>query len=275
MATAPAPNWEPQAQTLDTPVAAFFDLDNTIIRGASVFHLAIGLYRRKMLSLRDIGRLVGINLRYLMFGESAAGVEATRTKSLDAIKGRPAAQMAAVAEQVWDEVLAQRVYPGTQALLDQHLAWGHQVWLVSASPTEVLDLIADRVGATGALGTKAERRHGVYTGRLEGGLLHGPQKADAIHQLALQRGLELSQCYAYGDSGNDIPMLLLVGHPCAINPDKRLRRYCNTNEWPIREFRAKRRAVKRSLRTASRVGGLWATWVVLQRMLGALRHRRG
>ncbi|MDR1824310.1 MAG: HAD-IB family hydrolase [Bifidobacteriaceae bacterium] len=258
----------PPDRATDGTVAAFFDVDNTILRGASIFHLGVGLYRRKFLSLRDISHIMRINLRYALFGESAAGIEATRTKSLDAIKGRPSAQMAAVAEQVWDEVLSGRVYPGTRELLDRHVAQGHEVWLISASPTEVVSLIADRVGATGGLGTIAEREHGLYTGRLVGGLLHGPQKAVAVQRLAEQRSLDLTRCFAYGDSGNDIPMLQLVGNPCGINPDKRLRRYCAAHAWPVREFRAKRRAVRRSIRTAYRVGGFWAVWVVIQRLFG-------
>jgi HAD superfamily hydrolase (TIGR01490 family) len=254
-------------------VAAFFDVDNTILRGASVFYLGVGLYRWGFLSVRDILTMVRLNLRYLLFGESHSGVEAARTSSLEAIKGRPVAQMAAVAEQVWDEVLAGRVYPGTKELLDRHLAQGHEVWLISASPTMVVDLIAARVGATGALGTIAESENGYFTGHLEGGLLHGPAKADAAIMLAHQRSIDLAASYAYGDSANDIPILSLVGNPTGINPDRRLRRYCRDHRWPVREFRDKRRAVRRSVRTAYRVGAVWAAWVIAQRVGRALRHR--
>jgi HAD superfamily hydrolase (TIGR01490 family) len=254
-------------------VGAFFDVDNTILRGASSFHLGVGLYRRRLLSLRDIVRFARINLRYVLFGESESGLAAARTHSLDAIKGKPVAQMVAVAEQVWDEVLAARVYPGAKELVDRHLAQGHEVWLISASPTAVVDLVATRVGATGGLGTEAESVGGFFTGRLVGGLLHGPAKAAAAQRLAEDRGLGLAGSYAYGDSANDIPILSLVGHPCGINPDKRLRRYCREHRWPVREFRDKRRAVRRSLRAASRVGAAWAAWVVFQRLLRGFRRR--
>jgi HAD superfamily hydrolase (TIGR01490 family) len=247
-------------------VAAFFDVDNTILRGASLFHLGLGLYRRGFLKASDVWRFVAIHLRYQWFGESAAGVEATKTRSLAAIKGRPVAQMVAVGEQVWDEVLAGRVYPGTKRLLDEHLAAGHEVWLISATPIEVVNLIAARVGATGGLGTVAEQERGVYTGRLVGGLLHGVSKAHAASQLARERGIDLEASYAYGDSANDIPILSMVGNPCAINADRRLRRHCREYHWPLREFRAKRRAVRRSLRAAYRVGGVWAFWTVVRRM---------
>jgi HAD superfamily hydrolase (TIGR01490 family) len=268
----------PPAQPAGPPaapgkVAAFFDVDNTILRGASIFHLGVGLFRRRLLTLRDIARFSCMNLRYELFGESAAGVSATRTRSLDAIKGQPVAQMVAVADQVWDEVLAARVFPGAKALVDQHLADGHEVWLISASPTAVVDLVAARVGATGGLGTQAGAVDGYFTGELVGGLLHGPAKATAALDLAAQRGIDLPASYAYGDSANDIPILSAVGHPCGINPDRRLRRYCRERRWPVREFRDKRRAVRRSLRAAYRVGAVWAAWVVVQRLVHGFRHR--
>jgi HAD superfamily hydrolase (TIGR01490 family) len=181
--------------------------------------------------------------------------------------------MTAIAEQVWDEVLAGRVYEGTKELLDRHLALGHEVWLISASPTRVVDLVAARVGATGALGTVAESEDGYFTGRLVGGLLHGPAKAEAAAELAAQRGINLEQSYAYGDSANDIPMLELVGHPTGINPDLRLRRYCREHHWPVREFRDKRRAARRSIRAAYHVGAVWAAWLVFNLVRRALRRR--
>jgi HAD superfamily hydrolase (TIGR01490 family) len=254
-------------------VAAFFDVDNTILRGASVFYLGVGLYRWGLLSARDIFRMAQLNVRYLLLGESASGVEAARTGSLEAIKGRPVAQMTAVAEQVWDEVLIGRVYPGTRELLDQHLAMGHEVWLISASPTMVVDLVAKRVGAAGALGTVLEAEDGLFTGRLAGGLLHGPVKAEVALELAQEREIDLEASYAYGDSANDIPMLSLVGHPTAINPDRRLRRHCRRQRWPMREFRDKRRAARRSIRAAYRVGAVWAAWVAIQRVRRALGRR--
>jgi HAD superfamily hydrolase (TIGR01490 family) len=274
--TAP-PTSDPPPSTVEggrpTPpkTAAFFDVDNTILRGASVFHLGMGLYRWGFLSARDIFRMARLNLRYWLFGESASGVEAARTGSLEAIRGRPVAQMTAVAEQVWDEVLAGRVFPGAKELLDHHLALGHEVWLISASPTMVVDLIAARVGATGALGTIAEAESGYFTGRLVGGLLHGPAKAVAAAKLAGRQNIDLANSYAYGDSANDIPMLSAVGHPTGINPDRRLRRHCRQNHWPVREFRDKRRAARRSARAAWRVGAVWAAWTVAQRLT---RRRR-
>jgi phosphoserine phosphatase len=109
---------------------------------------------------------------------------------------------------------------------------------------ELGEVIARRLGLTGALGTVAEIRNGVYTGRLVGEMLHGPAKETAIRALAAAEGFDLTDCFAYSDSVNDLPMLSVVGHPCAVNPDSALRRYARANSWQIRDFRTGRKAAK-------------------------------
>ena len=129
------------------------------------------------------------------------------------------AEVEEIAAEVYEESIAARIWPGTRAMAQMHLDVGQPVWLVTAAPVEVAGVIAARLGLTGALGTTAEHVGGVYTGRLRGDLLHGPAKAEAVRALAHEHGLDLARCFAYSDSLNDLPMLSLVGHPCAINPD--------------------------------------------------------
>src|SRR2546429_1678744 len=102
--------------------------------------------------------------------------------------------------------MAERIWSGTRALAQLHLDAGQRVWLVTAAPVELGDVIATRLGLTGAIGTVAEVRDGIYTGRLAGGLMHGPAKAQAIRALAAAEGLDLARCSAYSDSVNDLPM---------------------------------------------------------------------
>ena len=102
------------------------------------------------------------------------------------------------------------------------------------------DIIAQRLGLTGALGSKASIKNGVYTGELEGKLLHGIEKAKAIQKLSEEHGFILQDCYSYSDSHNDIPLLQAVGHPCAINPDAILRIRALAEGWPIHDFRRAR-----------------------------------
>lgn len=253
-------------------VAAFFDLDNTIVRGASAFHLAVGLRRRGFFGNRDLVTFAVQQTRYLLFGEDLGQIDAIRARALSIVAGRSVAEVAAVGEEVWDEVLSLRIFPGTQALLTRHLEAGHQVWIITASPVEIGELIGRRLGVTGALGTVAEHVGGFYTGSLVGDLLHGRAKASAVQALAEREGLDLARCYAYGDSSNDVPILSLVGHPVAINADLRLRRHARAVGWPVQEFRGRRRvAARRSMYTASGAGVLWVAGLVLRAARRALR----
>ncbi|WP_372594414.1 HAD family hydrolase [Actinotalea sp.] len=254
--------------------AAFFDLDNTIVRGASAFHLAMGLRRRGFVGFFDLARFAVHQARYLALGENLDEIAQVRSKALSVVAGRSSAEITAIGEEVWDEVLSLRVFPGTHALLTDHLAAGHEVWIITASPVEVGELIGRRLGVTGALGTVAEQKDGFYTGRLVGDMLHGQAKAEAVRRLASERGLDLSRCYAYGDSAHDMSILAAVGHPVAINPDPRLRRAARAKGWPVREFRGRRRAAARgSMHAASWAGAVWAASVVLRAGRRALQAR--
>jgi phosphoserine phosphatase len=117
-------------------------------------------------------------------------------------------------------------------------------------------VISQRLGLTGALGTVAESVEGVYTGRLVGGLLHGEAKAAAVASLAQREGLDLARCSAYSDSANDLPMLRLVGHPHAVNPDARLRAEARRHDWPVYDFRSGRKATLVALPTAAATGAV-------------------
>lgn len=256
-------------------VAAFFDVDNTIIRGASAFHLAVGLYRRGFFRKRDLLTFAWQQARYRAFGENRHQIDEVRARALDIMRGHSVAEVTAIAEDIYDEVLSLRIYPGTQALLDAHLADGHAVWLVTATPVEIGTLIARRLGATGGLGTVAEQEDGFYTGRLVGDLLHGEAKASAVRVLADREGYDLSLCHAYGDSTNDVPILSTVGHPCAINPDRRLRRHAAEVGWPVREFRTRRRQARRGVNAASLAGLAWAVAVVARAVRRSVRRRMG
>jgi HAD superfamily hydrolase (TIGR01490 family) len=207
----------------DPTAAAFFDLDNTVVQGASLFYLAKGMYRRGFFPPRVILKGLWLQAYFRMVGREKPGhIQDVRSVTLGFIEGHTFAELTEIATEVYDESIAGRIWPGTRALAQMHLDVGQQVWLVTAAPVEVAGIIAARLGLTGALGTTAEHIDGVYTGRLKGDLLHGAAKADAVRALAHEQGFDLAHCFAYSDSYNDLPMLSLVGHPCAINPDGRL-----------------------------------------------------
>jgi HAD superfamily hydrolase (TIGR01490 family) len=235
--------------------AAFFDVDNTIMQGAAIFHLAKGLYRRKFFTTREILGAAYKQAYFRFAGvEDADHVAEARAAALAFIKGHTVSERKEVGEEIFDEAMADRIWPGTRALAQLHLDQGQRVWLVTAAPIEIAEIIARRLGLTGALGTVSEHINGVYTGKLVGDMLHGPAKAEAVAALAQREGLDLERCAAYSDSYNDLPMLSLVGRPCAINPDPKLRAYARKEGWRIRDYRTGRKAAQAGLFTAALAG---------------------
>lgn len=237
--------------------AAFFDVDNTMMRGASLYYFARGLAARRYFTTTDLARFAWKQLRFrLTAAEHSGDIAQTREAALAFIEGWRVADIARLSEEIFDELMADKIWSGTRALADLHLAAGERVWLVTAAPVELGQVIASRLGLTGALGTVAEIQDGRYTGRLVGEMLHGPAKADAIRALAAVEGLDLSQCTAYSDSINDVPMLSTVGHAVAVNPDSALRRKARESGWSVRDFRTGRKAAKLAVPVALGAGAV-------------------
>ena len=241
----------------DPAAGAFFDVDNTLMRGASIYYFARGLAARKMFGPADLARMAWGQACYRMRGsENADHIDAAREAALAFVTGHKVSDIVALCEEIYDSTMADRIWEGTRELAQRHLEAGQRVWLVTASPVELASIIARRLGFTGALGTVAESVDGVYTGRLVGGLLHGEAKARAIEALAVREGLDLARCSAYSDSANDLPMLRLVGHPSVVNPDAELRAEARTNHWPVHDFRSGRKATMIALPTAAGAGAV-------------------
>jgi len=241
---------------VDPSTAAFFDVDNTIMRGASIFQLARGLYRRKFFTVGDLAGFGWEQFRFRLRGENLAQVEAIQEEALGFVKGHSVAELRAIGEEIFDELIADRIWPGTYALAMMHIEAGQRVWLVTATPVEVAEVIARRLGLTGALGTVAEHVDGVYTGHLVGQPMHGQAKAEAVRALAAREGLELIRCSAYSDSANDIPLLSLVGNPCAVNPDRLLRDHARAHGWRVRDYRTGRKAARMAVPVAAGAGAI-------------------
>ena len=239
--------------------AAFFDVDNTIMRGASIFHLAVGLARRHYFSGHEVWGFGVKQLRFVLSGaENLEDMASATTAALSFVEGRRVDELLALGEEIFDDSMVDKLIPGSLALAQGHLDAGQEVWLVTATPVEVARLLARRLGLTGALGTVSEIEDGKYTGRLVGPPLHGLAKAEAVHALAAREGLDLSQCWAYSDSANDIPMLSAVGHPVAVNPDATLRAHARDNDWKIRDFRRREQVKRFALPALSGASGIAA-----------------
>ncbi len=242
---------------VDPTAAAFFDVDTTIMRGASLFHFAVGLARRRFFDARQVVDFGRRQLRFVLSGsEDLEDMASATASALSFVAGRRVDELVDLGERIFDEEMSDKLIPGTLALAQDHLDAGQRVWLVTATPVELATIIAKHLGLTGALGTVAEVRGGVYTGRLVGAPLHGLAKAEAVRAIAERERLDLSRCSAYSDSANDIPMLSLVGHPFAVNPDALLRAHARDNDWPIRDFRRRAQARRAALPALAATAGV-------------------
>ena len=202
------------------------------------------MYARDYYRVRDIARFGWQQLMFRVSGESEKGVDSSRESTLEFVTGRPVRELQEMGKEIAEERILPRVYEGLARVIEHHRDVGDLTFLCTASPVELADLIAESLEMTGALGTRAEVENGRYTGRLSPeGVLHGESKAAAVVDLASRMDIDLEESYAYSDSINDLPLLELVGHPHAINPDFRLSREARRRRWPIEEWHTERAAV--------------------------------
>jgi HAD superfamily hydrolase (TIGR01490 family) len=244
------------------------------MRGASIYHFARGLAERHMFGPRDLLRLTWGQLAFRLRGaENADHIDAAREAALAFVAGHRVDDIVALGEEIYDDRMADRIWEGARELTQEHIQAGQRVWLVTATPVELANILAHRLGLTGALGTVAETADGVFTGRLVGGLLHGQAKAAAVQALAEREGLDLSRSSAYSDSSNDLPMLELVGHPSVVNPDGELLKLAKARNWPVHDFRSGRRltmiAVPAAAGAGAVAGGLAAAFALRRRRAGS------
>lgn len=228
----------------DFEAAAFFDVDNTLIQGSSLIVLAQGLFGKRFITLKELLPALRKQVRYRLSGsENAKDIAEGREDALAIVKGKSVEELKQACREIVDSRMLEKSYEDTIELASMHLAAGQQVWLVSATPVQIGQALAERLGFTGALGTVAEEEDGVFTGRLVGDILHGPGKKHAVAALAALQQLDLEKCTAYSDSINDLPMLEMVGSPVAINPDRALRRHAEEHSWTVRDYRSMRSLV--------------------------------
>ena len=215
--------------------AAFFDLDRTLIAGSSSFQFGRAAYRAGMLTRRDIARDGFENIVFRLRGSTDASTDAIRMRVGQDARGRDGARPAAALGPVLAGVLP-RLYPRMLDLAYSHQDAGRPIFICTAAAQEMAELMAIVLTFDGAVGSVAEVIDGVYTGREGGPFNYREGKAQAIRELSEREGIDLSASYAYSDSESDLPMLRLVGHPVAVNPDKELARVARAEGWEIMRF---------------------------------------
>ena len=223
------------------------------------------MYQRGYFTKKDISRFVLANLRFRLTGkENKEEIARFQKSATDFIGGHSVKDIEAIAQEIYDEFVSPAIWQGTIDIAQKHLLNQEEVWLVTAAPEDMAVLISNRLGFTGALGSKAEIKNGSYTGAMLGALLHGKEKAVAVEELAARNGLNLADCYAYSDSNNDLPLLQCVGNPSVINPDAILGLRAMAEGWPIHDFRRARFIGRAISPVVVRLAAL-ATWLTPRR----------
>jgi HAD superfamily hydrolase (TIGR01490 family) len=257
--------------------AAFFDLDKTVIAKASMLAFGRPLYRQGMISRRTLLRALYSQLIYLHLGASEQRLARMRESVLTLTKGWQRDEVRRIVAETLEEIVEPIIFGEALELLEAHRAAGRRVYIVSASPEEIVVPLCRYLRADRALASRScvdeDRR---YTGEMEF-YAYGPYKAQAMEEAAAGDGIDLSASYAYSDSYTDVPMLEAVGHPVAVNPDRVLLKLARERNWEVRQFVHPvplRTRVASQSRPAAAVGvaavGLGAV-VAGRRLLGTVR----
>ncbi len=219
----------------DRRTAAFFDLDRTLIAGSSAFVFARAARDAGYIRILDFIPDVVRALRFRFIGSSDESTVNVRDRILAGVGGMKQSDLVGLNELVLPELLG-LIRPEARALLEQHHAAGRETWIVSASPIEIVEPLATALGMTGGIGTRGAVENGVYTGQLDGPFCYGEGKAEAISLLASERNIDLGNSWSYSDSMSDVPMMELVGHAVAVNPDAELAALARRKGWPVVVF---------------------------------------
>ena len=215
--------------------AAFFDLDRTLMAGSSAYQFGRVAFKAGLINRRRLAADTWENVRFRMRGSTDDGMEAIKTRIFALLEGVSVRDMQRLAPAVLAGVLP-RLYPKMLAIAYEHQDAGRPIFICTAAAQEMAELLAIVLTFDGAVGSVAEVIDGVYTGREGGPFNYREGKAQAIRELAAREDIDLAASYAYSDSESDLPMLRLVGHPVAVNPDKELARVARQEGWEIMRF---------------------------------------
>lgn len=218
-----------------TRAAAFFDLDKTILATSSALAFARPFYRGGLIGRSDVIRSAYAQFIFLASGADHDQMETMRRYMSDLVTGWDVAKVREIVAETIDVIIDPAVYDEAVALIEEHRAAGRDIVIISSSGTEVVEPIGERLGADVAIGTQLVVEDGRYTGEILF-YAYGEGKAQAMRDLADERGYDLAASYAYTDSVTDLPMLDTVGHPTAVNPDAELRRIATERDWPVIDF---------------------------------------
>jgi HAD superfamily hydrolase (TIGR01490 family) len=215
----------------DAVEAAFFDLDKTVIARASMVAFGRPFYRHGLITRRLMVRALWGQLVYLYLGADEARLARMRESVLALTKGWQQSQVRRIVREALTDVVTPIIYAEALELIEEHRAAGRRVFIVSASPEEIVEPLADHLEVDEAIASQARiDDDGCYTGEMAF-YAYGENKAVAMGETAEREGIDLAESWAYSDSATDLPMLEAVGHP-----DRELARVARERGWEVRKF---------------------------------------
>ena len=220
----------------NTPVAAFFDLDKTIIATSSAFAFGKEFLHNGMITRQEAWDLYLSKAQYMLVGQSSEKMDSTRDALAQMVAGWDVKDIQRITRDTLREVVAPAIYAEARQLIDDHVAAGHHVIIISASAKILVEPIAEELGVDTVVATEMAIENGKLTGEITR-YLKGEAKAEAVRQFAADHNFDLDASFAYSDSATDIPMLELVGNPVAVNPDRALKKHALANGWQARTFK--------------------------------------
>ncbi|MFI7103982.1 HAD-IB family hydrolase [Streptomyces sp. NPDC050161] len=216
--------------------AAFFDLDKTVIAKSSTLTFSKSFYRGGLINRRAVLRTAYAQFVFLVGGADHDQMERMRAYLSSLCRGWDVAQVREIVAETLHDRIDPIIYDEAASLIEEHRAAGRDVVIVSTSGAEVVEPIGELLGADRVVATKmVVGDDGRFTGEVAY-YAYGPTKAEAVRDLAASEGYDLERSFAYSDSATDVPMLEAVGNPCAVNPDRALRREAAARGWPVLSF---------------------------------------
>jgi HAD superfamily hydrolase (TIGR01490 family) len=216
--------------------AAFFDLDKTVIAKSSTLAFTRPLYQAGLLKRRALLKAGLAQAYYQLFGAGHEQLERARRELGELTKGWDKAEIERLAQDTMEEIAAPLVYGEALELIERHRAEGRRIVVVSSSPIEIVRPLCVYLEIEDVIATEPETdADGRYTGEMAV-YAYGEGKVALIERMAKTEKLSLPDSYAYSDSATDLPVLLAVGNPVAVNPDRKLRDEAEDRGWPILEF---------------------------------------
>ncbi|WP_394844089.1 HAD-IB family hydrolase [Pendulispora brunnea] len=219
--------------------ASYFDVDGTLVR-TNLVHPTVFYLLNQKTPVHSLGRLAraAIQSPRMVLAEMRDR-RAFNELLFSVYEDMSQDRLLVLADEAFDKVLKPALYPEARDLVRKCRDQGHDVVLVSGALDFLMKLLADYLGATHVIANRLEIKDGYATGRLLRPVVAGPEKARLVREHARAGGHDLDHCFAYSDSYSDVPMLSVVGHPAAVNPDGRLERLAHTYGWPVISLEAK------------------------------------